>query len=66
MSNEPSPAPAIDPVPKPAPDPRIKQPGDEPDSPGPNLILMYSLLALALLGAILFALAIVRPFYLRR
>ena len=66
MSSEHSPAPAIDPVPKPAPDPRIKQPGDEPDSPGPNLILMYSLLALALLGAILFALAIVRPFYLRR
>jgi hypothetical protein len=38
---------------------------DEP-SGGPNLVLMYSLIALALAAAIGFALLIVRPFYLRR
>ena len=38
---------------------------DDPNS-GPNLVLMYSLIALALLAAIGFALLIVRPFYLRR
>ena len=53
---------------KPTPDPRLKSPEDdeEPESPGPNLILMYSLLAFALLFATFFALAIVHPFYLRR
>ncbi len=38
---------------------------DEP-SKGPNLILLYSLLALALLIAIGFAALIVLPFYQRR
>lgn len=38
---------------------------DEP-SRGPNLVLLYSLIALALAAAIGFALLIVRPFYLRR
>lgn len=38
---------------------------DEPNS-GPNLILLYGLIALALAAAIGFALMIVRPFYLRR
>ncbi len=31
-----------------------------------NLVLLYSLLALALLAAIVFAVLVVKPFYLRR
>jgi hypothetical protein len=41
-------------------------PGDEPPSQGPNLILLYGLVALALAAAIGFALLIVMPFYQRR
>jgi hypothetical protein len=40
-------------------------PEDEP-SQGPNLVLIYSLIALALAVAIGFAMMIVFPFYLRR
>jgi hypothetical protein len=40
------------------------EPEEEPK--GPNLILLYSLLALALLVAMAFAVLVVRPFYLRR
>ncbi len=41
-------------------------PGDKPPALGPNLILLYGLLALALAAAIGFALLIVQPFYHRR
>ena len=43
--------------------------GSEPDEDpprGPNLVLMYSLIALALAAAIGLALTIVMPFYHRR
>lgn len=40
------------------------EPEEEPK--GPNLILLYSLLALALLVAITFAAMVVWPFYTRR
>jgi putative ABC transport system permease protein len=46
--------------PPPAPEP------EDPPSKGPSLILLYSLIALALLAAIGFALLIVLPFYNRR
>jgi hypothetical protein len=36
------------------------------ENSGPNLVLIYSLLALALLAAIVCAAAIVWPFYVRR
>ncbi len=39
---------------------------EDPPSKGPNLILLYSLIALALLAAVGFALLIVLPFYHRR
>ena len=39
---------------------------DGEPSPGPNLVLLYSLIALALFVAIALAAWIVRPFYLRR
>ena len=39
---------------------------DEAPSQGPNLVLLYSLLALALVAATGFALMIVLPFYHRR
>jgi hypothetical protein len=39
---------------------------EEPPSPGPNLTLLYSLIALALIVAVGFALMIVLPFYHRR
>ncbi len=41
---------------------------DHADSPskGPSLVLLYSLIALALIAAIAFALLIVMPFYHRR
>lgn len=45
--------------------PRTGENGDEPSS-GPNLTLLYSLIALALAAAIGLAALIVRPFYLRR
>ena len=47
---------------------RPKPPGEEEDSPakGPNLLLIYGLLALALAAAIGLALMIVFPFYHRR
>jgi len=51
------------------PEPRAhnQQNGSEdPPSPGPNLVLLYSLIALALAAAIGFALLIVFPFYSRR
>jgi hypothetical protein len=38
----------------------------EEESNGPNLILLYALLALALLAAAAFAAMIVWPFYLRK
>lgn len=45
-----------------------KQPDDEelPEPRGINLTLVYSLLGLALLAAILFAILVVWPFYIRR
>jgi hypothetical protein len=39
---------------------------EDPQSPGPNLVLLYSLIALALAAAIGFALMIVMPFHHRR
>ncbi len=42
------------------------QPEPDPPSRGPNLVVLYLLLALALVAAISFAAAIVWPFYLRR
>ncbi|WP_263356006.1 hypothetical protein [Acidicapsa ligni] len=39
---------------------------DSEEDSGPNLIILYSLLALALLAAIAFAAMIVWPFYVRR
>lgn len=39
---------------------------DDAPSKGPNLVLIYSLIALALLAAIGFAALIVLPFYNRR
>jgi hypothetical protein len=51
-------------------EPEILPPGvgDSEDSPakGPNLVVLYGLLALALIAAIGFALLIVAPFYHRR
>jgi hypothetical protein len=41
-------------------------PEEEKEQKGPNLILLYALLALALLTAIAIAVMIVWPFYLRR
>jgi hypothetical protein len=38
----------------------------EPEPKGPNLIVLYVLLALGIAGAIIFAVMVVRPFYLRR
>ncbi len=45
---------------------RASSPGEDTPAKGPNLVLIYSLLALALVAAIGFAVAIVWPFYLRR
>jgi hypothetical protein len=47
------------------PDPNPSEQEEEP-SKGPNLVLLYSLIALALVAAIGFAMMIVMPFYLRR
>ena len=48
--------------------PQIPSPADESEEPskGPNLVLIYSLIALALVAAIAIAVLIVLPFYLRR
>lgn len=52
---------------RPEPEHRISQGSqDEEPSKGPNLVLLYSLLALALLVAIFCAGMIVLPFYLHR
>ena len=50
------------------PDPSRPDPSDpgEPEPKGPNLILYYTLIALALATAIGLALMIVRPFYTTR
>jgi hypothetical protein len=40
--------------------------GDDPKSRGVNLVLIYSLIALALVAAMAFAALIVLPFYNRR
>lgn len=42
-----------------------KQENSEPESTGPSLILLYSLIALALVIAVGFAVMIVLPFYQR-
>ncbi|MGC1461849.1 MAG: hypothetical protein WA802_06580 [Terracidiphilus sp.] len=47
------------------PEPNSPDPEEAPPQ-GPNLVLIYSLIALALAAAIVLALLIVRPFYLRR
>jgi hypothetical protein len=39
---------------------------DEQKSSGPNLVLIYALMAVAFLAAVAFAVAIVLPFYHRR
>jgi hypothetical protein len=39
---------------------------DQEETKGPNLILIYALLALALLAAMAFAAMVIWPFYLRR
>jgi hypothetical protein len=39
---------------------------DEPESTGPNLFVLYGILAFGLLAAMGFAAMIVYPFYLRR
>ncbi len=46
--------------------PATEDGADDRPSQGPNLVLLYSLLALALVAAIGFALLIVLPFYHRR
>lgn len=49
------------------PEPAHSKPDvEEPPSRGPNLILLYSLIAVALATAIGLALTIVMPFYHRR
>ncbi|MGD0911529.1 MAG: hypothetical protein ABR928_06520 [Terracidiphilus sp.] len=49
---------------RPAPEPEREQ--EEPPSKGPNLVLIYSLIAFALAAAIFLAGMIVLPFYRRR
>jgi hypothetical protein len=44
----------------------LPEPESEPENKGPNLVLLYSLLALALIVAITFAALVVWPFYSRR
>jgi hypothetical protein len=50
----------------PGPVPEIVSPTDDEPSKGPNLVLLYSILALALAVAIGLAVSIVLPFYHRR
>ncbi len=47
-------------------EPEIMSPTDEEPSKGPSLVLLYSILALALLVAMGLAVFIVLPFYHRR
>jgi hypothetical protein len=42
---------------------KTTQEEDEPEAKGPNLILLYALLALCILGAMAIAAMIVWPFY---
>jgi hypothetical protein len=44
----------------------VLPPEEEEESRGPNLVLIYTLMALALIAAIGFAALIVLPFYHRR
>lgn len=46
--------------------PRHQDDSDPASSTGPNLVLIYSLIAFALVAAIAIAVLIVMPFYLRR
>jgi hypothetical protein len=48
--------------------PQIPDPANETEEPskGPNLVLIYSLIAFALIAAISIAMLIVLPFYQRR
>jgi hypothetical protein len=39
---------------------------DETESKGPNLIMLYALVALGLVAAMAFAAMVIWPFYLRR
>lgn len=41
-------------------------PEDEPEPKGPNIVLLYALLALGLLAAMGFAWMVILPFYHRR
>ena len=45
---------------------KVVEENDEVESKGPNLILIYSFLLLAILGAMAFAGMVVWPFYARR
>ena len=59
------------PTPKPNTQSRIKsaiesQPDPEQENSGPNLFLLYGLVALGLLAATAFAAMVIWPFYLRR
>jgi len=56
--------PTMDNADRPGTDP--KDAGGEEPAQGPNLVLLYSLIALALAVAIGLALLIVWPFYMRR
>jgi hypothetical protein len=51
---------------QPAPQRRTPDPQHDPSSAGPSLTLLYSLIGIALLVAIGFALLIVAPFHHRR
>ena len=46
--------------------PEDEEKNAEPDKSGPNLILLYSLIALGFLAAMAVAAMIVWPFYVRR
>jgi hypothetical protein len=52
--------------PEAGPEPRAEADPEDAPSQGPNLILLYSLIALALAAAIGFAMMIVLPFHHRR
>ena len=54
-----------DPLSKAQPEQEL-EPEPEPESRGPNLVLLYSLLALALIAAMTFAALVVWPFYRQR
>jgi hypothetical protein len=46
--------------------PEAEPDSEDPNASGPNLVLYFSLIALALAAAIAIAIMIVRPFYLHR